>query len=64
MTHDQSKYNNYTAIQPIYADNELELKNKIDEFLDSLITVINKPLSLCPYCKGTGYTEEITRIKH
>lgn len=63
MTHAQSKYQNYTVIQPIYADNELELKNKIDEFLLNLITVINEPLHLCPNCKGTGYIDEIKRIK-
>jgi hypothetical protein len=57
MTHDQSKYEDYRVIQPIFADNEEELKNKIDEFLQNLIEIINKPLELCPYCNGTGYKD-------
>jgi hypothetical protein len=63
MTHEQSKYNNYTVIQPIFADNELELKNKIDEFLSSLIEIINKPLHMCPECNGTGYIDSIEKAK-
>lgn len=62
MTHAQSKYNDYTVINPIFADNELELKNKLDEFLTNLITIINEPLHLCPNCKGTGYIDEIKSI--
>ena len=63
MTHDQSKYNNYTVINPIFANNETELKNKIDEFLDNLMSIINKPLQMCDYCGGSGYIEEIKKIK-
>jgi hypothetical protein len=63
MTHAQSKYNNYTVIQPIFADNENQLKEKIDSFLDELITIINQPLKLCEHCNGTGYEEEATKIK-
>lgn len=64
MTHDQSKYNNYTVINSIFADNELELKNKIDEFLSHLIDIINQPLIMCEHCNGTGYQTEIDKIKH
>lgn len=63
MTHDQRKYDNYTVIQPIFADNEQELKNKIDSFLDNLITIINQPLVMCSHCNGTGYTTEVKKIK-
>jgi hypothetical protein len=63
MTHDQSKYQNYTVIKPIFADNEVQLKDKIDEFLQNLIDIINKPLTMCPHCKGNGYIEEIVKIK-
>jgi len=62
MTHAQSKYQGYTVINPIYADNELELKNKIDEFLYNLITIINRPLELCSNCNGTGYMGEIKKF--
>ena len=58
MTHDQSKYNNYTVLGGIFADNERELKEKIDFFLEDLISVINEPLSICPCCKGTGYEDK------
>ena len=55
MTHAQSKYDNYTEISGIFADNEVELKEKIDFYLEDLISTINKPLSLCPHCNGMGY---------
>lgn len=59
MTHDRENYSGYTTIQPIFADSELELKNKIDEFLSNLMEIINKPLELCLHCKGTGYKDEM-----
>jgi len=62
MTHAQSKYRDYTVIEPIHADNELELKNKIDEFLSNLIEIINKQMHLCPKCNGTGYIDEVKKI--
>ena len=57
MTHDQYKYKNNTIIKPIFADNEKDLKNKIDEFLETLIILINKPLKPCDCCKGSGYID-------
>lgn len=63
MTHDQSKYDRYTPIKPIFADNETELKEKIDRFLEGLMEVINHPLCLCPNCNGTGYLDDIKKIK-
>lgn len=62
MTHDQSKYQNYSVIPAIFAENEEELKNKIDEFLETLMEIINKPLSLCPHCNGTGYDKQLEKI--
>lgn len=63
MTHDQSRYQNYTSINAIYGENEEDLKNKMDEWLETLITIINKPLDMCPHCNGNGYLDEIKRIK-
>lgn len=63
MTHDQSRYNNYTVIKPIYGDNEDDLKNKMDEWLETLIEIINKPLEMCHHCNGNGYLDNIKRIK-
>jgi hypothetical protein len=63
MTHDQSRYNNYTVIKPIYGENEDDLKTKMDEWLDTLIEIINKPLEMCPHCNGKGYLDDIKRIR-
>lgn len=57
MTHAQSNYQGYTPIKAIEANNEWDLKEKLDTFLNDLITVINKPLKKCPHCNG-GYIEE------
>lgn len=57
MTHDQENYRGYTAIEPMYANNEEELKEKVDTWLEDLISTINEPLNICPCCGGTGYKE-------
>ena len=62
MTHDQEKYKGYTSIEPMYANNEYELKQKIDTWLKELIIQINKPLVQCQHCNGTGYEGAITKI--
>jgi hypothetical protein len=62
MTHAQEKYRGYTVIDPIFADSEAQLKEKIDEFLETLIKLINKPLLQCNCCNGTGYLEKINKI--
>ena len=59
MTHDQQKYQSYTVLQGLFAQNEHELKEKIDTFLSDLIETINKPLKLCPHCNGSGYEEQV-----
>ena len=58
MTHDQKKYQSYTVLQGLFAQNEHELKEKIDTFLSDLIETINKPLKLCPHCNGSGYDSQ------
>jgi hypothetical protein len=62
MTHDQSKYNNYTVIPEMTANSESELKEKVDTWLESLIECINKPLCQCPHCQGSGYLEDFEKI--
>lgn len=58
MTHNQSNYKDYTAIPEILGQNQEELKQKLDEWLETCIALINKPLQLCPHCNGTGYVQE------
>lgn len=57
MTHEGDKYKGYTVINGIVAENEFELKEKLDNMLESLINLINKPLELCKECNGTGYID-------
>lgn len=63
MTHKQENYRGYTAIEPMFANSEDELKEKVNKWLKDLITMINKPLELCPYCNGTGYKDEMVKLK-
>ncbi len=63
MTHKQENYKGYTAIEPMFANSEDELKEKVNKWLKDLITMINKPLELCPYCNGTGYKDEMVKLK-
>lgn len=62
MTHDQSKYNNYTVIPEMTANSESELKEKVDTWLEGLIECINKPLCQCPHCQGSGYLDDFEKI--
>ena len=63
MTHTQENYKSYTPVKELFADSETELKGKIDNLLQKLITAINEPLEMCKHCKGTGYTKEIQICK-
>lgn len=63
MTDEQQRYKGYPIIPEMCANNETELKEKIDTWLEGLIEIINKPLCQCPECKGTGYIGEIERAK-
>lgn len=62
MTHDQDNYKGYPVIPEMCANNETELKEKVDKWLEGLIELINKPLCQCPQCKGTGYIDSISQI--
>ena len=62
MTDDRQQYKGYSVIPEMYANNETELKEKLDTWLESLIKLINKPLCQCPECKGKGYINDISKI--
>ena len=62
MTHEQDKYKGYTAIPEMYANNEAELKEKVDTWLEGLMEIINKPLCQCPHCHGSGYIDDIKKL--
>ena len=58
MTHANSNYKGYTAIQGFEGKDQTDLKQKIDFYLKNLIEFINTPLVDCPICKGTGFIKE------
>lgn len=62
MTHEQEKYKGYSVIPELYADSEVELKEKIDAWLEGLMEIINKPLCQCPHCQGSGYIDDIKKL--
>ena len=59
MTHDQSKYQGYTAIRGFKGSNEWELKEMIENFLSTLMDTIHSPIEQCSCCNGTGYIQDI-----
>ena len=64
MTNDQDRHQGYAAIPGMVAKSEAELQEKMDEWLTTLIAVINTPLQECPHCKGTGLLGEVERVNH
>ena len=62
MTYSPECYKGYTPIPEMYANNEDELKKKVDAWLSGLMELINKPLCQCPNCNGTGYVDDIKTI--
>lgn len=58
MTSKKENYKGYTPIEGLEAENEYELKEKLDLFLTNLITEINKKWCQCPNCNGLGILEE------
>lgn len=54
MTPASSKYNNYTVISGLRANDHEELKEKLDLYLNDLIDYINSPVEDCPHCNGRG----------
>lgn len=57
MTHAKAKYRNYTVIEGFRGDNQEDLKNNIDAYLEELISYINLPLQECSCCKGVGVVD-------
>lgn len=53
------KYKGYTVMESLTAKNSDELKKKIDDYLERLINIINKPIKLCDKCNGKGVVEEV-----
>lgn len=54
MTHQEDNYKGYTVINGISANNEYELKEKVDKLCEDTISLINEPLVECPHCQGYG----------
>ena len=63
MTHEQEPYKGYTPIPRMIANTEGELSAKMSEWLESVMSIINKPLEQCPHCNGTGFSGEIESAK-
>lgn len=62
MTHQNEQYKGYPIIPEMCANNENELKEKVDKWLENLIEFINEPLCQCPQCKGLGYVNAVSEI--
>lgn len=54
MTHDKAAYKEYPIIEGFKGENHLDLKEKIDFYLESLMDVINSPIEDCVHCSGRG----------
>lgn len=64
MTHNEANREGYLAIPSIFAKNEAELQEKMDEWLSTLMGIINMPLQECSHCKGTGLLGEVQKVSH
>lgn len=58
MTHDRENYKGYTPIKGFKAANEWDLKEMIDNFLETLMETIHSPIEQCSCCSGTGYIQD------
>lgn len=47
-------YGKYTAIKPIKAKSLQDLYDRVTDYLQDLIALINTPVEECPHCNGTG----------
>lgn len=54
MTWEPKAYGGYTPIEGFIGENQTDLKNKVDKYLEELIEYINQPLKDCPSCEGRG----------
>lgn len=57
MTYSPKNYGEYTPIPGMRGDNWDNLRQKIDAYLEKLMTLINTPLKDCPHCNGMGVVE-------
>ena len=53
----RSNYRGYTPLSGISANNHEELAQRVNSFLDKLMSIINEPLESCKECDGTGVKE-------
>ena len=54
-------YEGYTPIAELKADSLEDMKNKLEDYLKSLIEKINTEVKQCDCCKGTGHI--VSKIK-
>ena len=57
MTYSPKNYGDYTPIPGFEGATQDELKRNIDNYLESLMKDINRPMTECPTCKGLGAVE-------
>lgn len=55
MTNNVRKYKGYTVIEGFEGDSLQDLANNIKAYLSELMDYINKPVSQCSHCDGTGH---------
>ncbi|MFA5300434.1 MAG: hypothetical protein WC389_19790 [Lutibacter sp.] len=60
----QQSYGNSTVVQPLIANNENELKEKLDDYLKNLISLINEPVKECPTCLGVGVIFDANKVNN
>lgn len=63
MTQDKDKYRGYPIIDGFQGNSLKDLEDNILRYLNELMELINKPLSLCPKCEGQGYAEGYISLK-
>jgi hypothetical protein len=54
MTYSPENYKGYTPIKGFRANNQKELKEKVDNYCKDLVSFINIPLAECSHCDGYG----------
>lgn len=54
MTPPKENYRNYTPLAPIKGENQQDLQNNIEAYLEELINFINEPTVECECCGGVG----------
>lgn len=54
MTNKEDAYKGYIPLEDLYGENQEDLKSKIDNMCEDILTMINEPLVSCPHCYGRG----------